>query len=50
MERVRLSGIDGSRFEGNVSPVVRSPMFAIRLRPRKIFTLGEYEQSAILSV
>src|SRR5438876_5845143 len=26
--------IDGSRFEGIVSPVVRRPIFAIRLRPR----------------
>ncbi len=25
--------IDGSRFEGIVSPVVRRPVFAIRLRP-----------------
>jgi hypothetical protein len=41
--------IDGSRFEGIVSPVVRSPVFAIRLVPRTIFTLGEYEQSGILS-
>ena len=31
--------IDGSRFEGIVSPVVRRPVFAIRLRPRKIFSL-----------
>jgi hypothetical protein len=41
--------IDGSRFEGIVSPVVRNPVFAIRLRPRKIFTLDEYEQSGILT-
>jgi len=41
--------IDGSRFEGIVSPVVRRPVFAIRLRPRRIFPLTEYEQSGILS-
>jgi type IV secretion system protein TrbB len=41
--------IDGSRFEGIVSPVVRNPVFAIRLRPRKIFSLDEYEQSGILT-
>ena len=41
--------IDGSRFEGIVSPVVRRPVFAIRLRPRKIFALDEYEQSGILT-
>src|SRR6202047_3849837 len=31
--------IDGSRFEGLVSPVTRQPVFAIRLRPRRIFCL-----------
>src|SRR4051795_10356837 len=41
--------LDGSRFEGIVSPVVRSPVFAIRLRPKRIFTLEEYEGSEILT-
>lgn len=41
--------LDGSRFEGIISPVVRQPIFAIRLRPRRIFTLDEYEQSGILT-
>ena len=41
--------IDGSRFEGIVSPVVRKPVFAIRLRPRKIFTLDDYQSSGILT-
>lgn len=41
--------LDGSRFEGIVPPVVRYPVFAIRLRPRKIFTLDEYETSRILT-
>jgi type IV secretion system protein TrbB len=41
--------LDGSRFEGLVSPVVRYPVFAIRLRPRQIFTLEEYETQGILS-
>lgn len=41
--------LDGSRFEGIVSPVVRSPVFAIRLRPKRIFTLEEYEESEILT-
>lgn len=41
--------LDGSRFEGIVPPVVRKPVFAIRLRPRKIFTLDEYESSGILT-
>lgn len=41
--------IDGSRFEGIVPPVARQPVFAIRLRPRKVFSLGDYESSGILS-
>ena len=41
--------IVGSRFEGIVSPVVRRPVFAIRLRPRKIFSLGDYEADGILT-
>lgn len=41
--------LDGSRFEGIISPVVRRPIFAIRLRPRRIFTLDEYERAGILS-
>jgi type IV secretion system protein TrbB len=41
--------IDGSRFEAIVPPVVRHPIFAIRLRPRKIFTLDEYEADEILT-
>jgi type IV secretion system protein VirB11 len=41
--------LDGSRFEGVVQPVVRQPVFAIRLRPRKVFTLDEYEAAGILT-
>ncbi len=41
--------LDGSRFEGIVSPIVRRPVFAIRLRPRKVFSLGEYERDGILT-
>jgi type IV secretion system protein TrbB len=41
--------LDGSRFEGIVPPVARQPVFAIRLRPRKIFTLEDYESSGILT-
>jgi type IV secretion system protein TrbB len=41
--------IDGSRFEAIVPPIVRRPVFAIRLRPRKIFTLAEYESARILT-
>ena len=41
--------LDGSRFEGIVSPVVRQPVFAIRLRPRKIFSLADYESDGIVT-
>lgn len=41
--------LDGSRFEGLVSPVVRRPVFAIRLRPKQIFTLEHYEAEGILT-
>ena len=41
--------LDGSRFEGIVGPVVRQPVFAIRLRPRKVFTLDDYESVGILT-
>src|SRR5215831_9464969 len=41
--------IDGSRFEGLTAPVVRQPVFAIRLRPRKIFGLEDYEAGGIVS-
>ena len=41
--------LDGSRFEGIVSPVVRNPVFAIRLRPRKIFSLADYQDTGILT-
>ena len=41
--------LDGSRFEGVVQPVVRQPVFAIRLRPRKVFTLDDYETAGILT-
>jgi type IV secretion system protein VirB11 len=41
--------LDGSRFEGIVSPVVRNPVFAIRLRPKKIFSLADYQNTGILT-
>lgn len=41
--------IDGSRFEAIVSPVAARPVFAIRQRPRKIFTLEDYERTEILT-
>ena len=41
--------LDGSRFAGLVSPVVRRPIFAIRLRPKRIFSLEDYESAGILT-
>jgi type IV secretion system protein VirB11 len=41
--------LDGSRFEGLVSPVVRNPVFAVRMRPRKIFSLEDYEKAQIVT-
>lgn len=41
--------IDGSRFEGITAPVVQQPAFAIRLRPRKIFSLDEYEAGGVVT-
>jgi type IV secretion system protein VirB11 len=41
--------LDGSRFEGIVPPVAAQPVFAIRQRPRRVFTLDEYERDGILS-
>src|SRR6516225_8565427 len=37
--------LDGSRFEAIVPPVVRRPVFAVRQRPRSIFTLDDYENA-----
>ncbi len=41
--------LDGSRFEAIVPPIVRRPVFAIRQRPRSIFTLDDYEAAGILT-
>lgn len=41
--------MDGSRFEAIVPPVVRRPVFAIRLRPKRVFSLDEYEAKNILT-
>jgi type IV secretion system protein TrbB len=41
--------LDGSRFEGLVPPIVSRPAFAIRLRPKRIFTLADYKTAGILT-
>ncbi len=42
--------LDGSRFEGLISPAVASPTFTIRKKAVKIFTLDDYVQSEIMSL
>jgi type IV secretion system protein TrbB len=39
----------GSRFEGLKPPVVKNPTFAIRQRPKSVFTLEDYEKAGILT-
>jgi len=39
--------LDGSRFEGLISPVVSNPIFAIRKKASKVFSLSDYEQQGI---
>lgn len=41
--------IDGSRFAGQMPPVVPAPTFAIRKRAVAIFTLGDYVKAGIMS-
>jgi len=40
--------LDGSRLEGIIPPVVRSPVFTIRKKALKVFTLEEYRARGIL--
>lgn len=41
--------IDGSRFAGQLPPVVRGPTFAIRKKPTEIFTLDQYVTNDIMT-
>jgi len=41
--------LDGSRFTGQLPPVVTSPTFTIRRRATAIFTLDEYVENGIMS-
>ncbi len=41
--------LDGSRFAGQLPPVVPAPTFAIRKKAVAIFTLDQYVQSAIMT-
>jgi P-type conjugative transfer ATPase TrbB len=40
---------DGSRFEGVMPPISRAPVFAIRRRAVRVFTLGEYVDAGTVS-
>ncbi len=42
--------IDGSRFAGQLPPVVAAPTFAIRKKAVAIFTLDQYVQAGIMTV
>jgi type IV secretion system protein TrbB len=41
--------IDGSRFAGQMPPIVPAPTFAIRKRAVAIFTLAQYVEAGIMS-
>ncbi|WP_072633027.1 P-type conjugative transfer ATPase TrbB [Pandoraea apista] len=41
--------IDGSRFAGQIPPVVRAPSFAIRKRASSVFTIDEYVEKKIMT-
>ena len=40
--------LDGSRLEGIVPPIVRAPVFTIRKKANKVFTLDEYRARGII--
>lgn len=42
--------IDGSRFAGQIPPIVSAPTFAIRKRAVAVFSLDQYVESGIMSV
>lgn len=41
--------LDGSRFAGQIAPIVQGPTFAIRKKASKVFTLKQYVESEIMS-
>lgn len=42
--------LDGSRFAGQLPPVVKAPTFAIRKKAIAIFTLDQYVESGVMSM
>ena len=41
--------LNGERFEALIPPVVSAPVFTIRLKASKVFTLGEYVDAGIMT-
>ena len=41
--------LNGERFEALIPPVVSAPVFTIRLKASKVFTLGEYVSAGIMT-
>jgi P-type conjugative transfer ATPase TrbB len=41
--------LDGSRFAGQIPPVVSAPVFAVRKRASRVFTLDQYADAGILT-
>ena len=41
--------LDGSRFAGQISPLVSSPVFAVRKRASRVFTLEQYVEAGIIT-
>ena len=41
--------LDGSRFAGQIPPVVTAPVFAVRKRASRVFTLQQYVDAGIMT-
>jgi len=41
--------LDGSRFAGQIPPIVSAPVFAVRKRASRVFTLEQYVQAGIVT-
>jgi Flp pilus assembly CpaF family ATPase len=41
--------LDGSRFAGQIPPIVPSPVFAVRKRASRVFTLEQYVDEGIMT-
>ena len=41
--------LDGSRFAGQIPPIVTTPVFAVRERASRVFTLQQYVDAGIMT-